>query len=106
MPVLHSEKDFFPPALKPAVIFLFLTVSKPLVMLQMCSFHSSSNLAWKSFSWLSFSFAEGNWALPPEGLRDPVQPPKLGTQLASFFAVQSHILRNITDCYTPQIVNE
>lgn len=75
-------------------------------MLQMHAFLSFSSLYSESFSWLSFSFAESNQAIPPEGLRDPVQQPAPGKLLASCFAVQTRILRTVTDCNTQQIVNK
>lgn len=109
MPALCCEKDFLPLALKPAVIFLlpvpnsfqtfgFIADVLLSLLLQL--------LVWKSLSWLSFSFAESSWALPPEGLHDPVRQPEPGLQLASSLAVQSHILKNITDCSTQQIVSK
>lgn len=105
MPAQHSEKDFFPWALKPAVIFLLPVLNS----FQTFGFVADvllsllpQLLVWKSLSWLGFSSAGSNWALPPEGLHDP-EP---GKQLASSLAVQSHILRNITDCSTQQIVSK
>lgn len=61
MPVLDSEKDFFffPSALKPAVIFLLPVLNSFQTFAYAADalpFLSSSNLVWKSLSWLSFSF--------------------------------------------------